>query len=252
MPVLLWVVVFTALGGVASVLLSAQFLLLPARARERWIPALVAFAAGSLLAGALLALLPHVLETHALAPDAVMATLLAGILVFYLLERGLMYRHGCADGATTTSRATGYLILVGDGIHNFVDGVLIGSSFLTDVRLGIVTSLAVAAHEIPHELGDFAVLLASGFSRARALAYSVAVGFLTVAGGVLAYFALRPVQFVVPYALVLAAASFLYIALADLMPVLLRRAREDRALSQLAALAAGVALIYAAEHWLHR
>jgi zinc and cadmium transporter len=135
------------------------------------------------------------------------------------------------------------LIILGDSIHNFVDGVLIAAAFLTDVQLGIVTSLAVAAHEIPQEVGDFAILLDSGYSRGKALFYNVLASFTTVLGGVLAYFSLENLHDSLPYFLALAASSFIYIAVADLIPSLHTKTDMKTSLQQIALIAAGVLLI---------
>jgi zinc and cadmium transporter len=147
--------------------------------------------------------------------------------------------------------ATGYLILFGDAVHNFVDGVLIAAAFLTDPHLGIVTALAVAAHEIPQEVGDFAILLHSGFSRARALFYNVLASFTTVLGGVLAYFSLSLAQGVVPYVLAVAASSFIYIAVADLIPGLHKRLEPRATVEQVLLIGSGVLVIYFAHATLH-
>lgn len=149
------------------------------------------------------------------------------------------------------SSAAGYLIVIGDGVHNFVDGVLIAAAFLTDLHLGIVTAVAVAAHEIPQEVGDFAILLHSGFSRAKALFYNVLSSLTTVIGGVLAYFSLGLAQAALPYVLAVAASSFIYIAVADLIPGLHRRLEPMVTLQQVILIAAGVSLIYFTHAALH-
>jgi zinc and cadmium transporter len=143
------------------------------------------------------------------------------------------------------------MILIGDSLHNFLDGILIAAAFLTDLHLGIVTSLAVAAHEIPQEVGDFAVLLHSGFSRSRAFLYNVLTSLTTVAGGVLSYFALQPMQTALPYILAIAASSFIYIAVADLIPTLHQRVEGKAGLQQVLLIAAGILLIYATHSTLH-
>ena len=135
------------------------------------------------------------------------------------------------------------MIIIGDGIHNFVDGVLIAAAFLTDVQLGIVTSLAVAAHEIPQEVGDFAILLHSGYSKAKALFYNVLASLTTVVGGVLAYYSLDGLQESLPYFLAMAASSFIYIAVSDLIPTLHKKTDIKSSLQQIALILAGVGLI---------
>jgi zinc and cadmium transporter len=163
---------------------------------------------------------------------------------------GATETHAPASGHGHTS-AAGHLILLGDGIHNFVDGVLIAAAFLTDIHLGIITAIAVAAHEIPQELGDFAILLDSGFTRRKALLYNVLSGLTTVVGAVLAYYSLGMAQAAVPYVLAIAASSFIYIAVADLIPGLHKRVEGAATLQQGVLIGLGVATIYTAHSLLH-
>lgn len=253
MSTLALIVLFCALGGVLSVLAAGVFLLAPDRWRLRLLPHLLSFAVGSMLGAAFLALLPHaILNPYMRDIHSIGYAVLGGLLLFFLLEKLILWRHhhayeghdhehGCSEGPA------GYLILVGDGLHNFIDGIVIAAAFLTDTHLGIVTALAVAAHEIPQEVGDFAVLLASGFGRGRALLFNLLSSLATVVGGVLAYFMLSNLLPVVPYVLAVAAASFVYIAVADLIPGLHKRAQPLAALQQLVLIVAGAAMI----HFLH-
>ncbi len=259
-PAIFWIIGFTALGGVLSVLVAAGFLLLPSGVRTRLLPSLVSFAIGALLGAAFLAILPHAFDSpNVESAHTVMLTVLIGILVFFLLEKMVIWRHchteDCeahvADLEQARSAATGNLILIGDGIHNMVDGVLIAAAFLTDIHLGIVTSIAVIAHEIPQELGDFAVLLHSGFSRSKALLYNVLTSLTTVVGGVAAYFSLSVAQQIVPYVLAVAASSFIYIAVADLIPGLHKRPEFSATLQQLTLIVLGVAVIFVTHSTLH-
>lgn len=258
MTPLLWIVVFTALGGTLSVLAASGILLFPERLRSRLVPALVSFATGALLAAALLAILPHAIESPGIhGAHTITTTVLAGLLGFFLLEKFVLFRH-ChsheCDAHTPHAphgHAAGHLILIGDAFHNFVDGVLIAAAFLTDFHLGVVTALAVAAHELPQELGDFAVLLASGFTRRRALVYNILASLTTVLGGVLAYFALSEAMAAVPYVLAIAAAGLLYIAVADLIPGLHKRLEFAATVEQLLLIAAGIGVIYFAHSTLH-
>lgn len=260
MPLIVWILLFTVLGGVLSVLAAALFLGLPQALRTRLLPGSVSFAVGALLGAAFLALLPHALESPGVkGGHGIAAAVLLGLLGFFVLEKLVLWRHchidecetHAPDPAQGRASAAGHLILIGDGIHNLVDGVLIGAAFLTDVHLGIVTSLAVVAHEIPQEVGDFAILLHSGFSRGRALFYNVLSSLTTVIGGVLAYFSLSVIQGVVPYVLAVAASSFIYIAVADLIPGLHKRVEPRATLEQVLLIAAGVLVIYFAHATLH-
>jgi len=256
------IVVFTALGGLLSVLFAGIFLLLPDGPRARVLPHLVSFATGTLLGAALLALLPHAMETAgADGAHGVGLALAAGIGVFFVLEKLVLWRHSHSEeyadhGAhhhhhEHREQASAMLVLVGDAIHNALDGVLIAAAFLTDVRLGIVTSVAVMAHEIPQEVGDFAVLLHSGMSRARALFLNLATSLTSVIGGLIAYFALGSAMELLPYAIAVAAACFLYVAVADLIPGLHRRVSPRESVAQVVLITLGIAAIAFAEAHAH-
>ncbi|OUR89184.1 ZIP zinc transporter, partial [Methylophaga sp. 42_8_T64] len=143
------------------------------------------------------------------------------------------------------------LILVGDTIHNFVDGILITAAFMTDLHLGVVTALAIAAHEIPQELGDFVILLHSGFKRSTALYYNILSSLGTVAGALLAYFTLSDMQHLLPYILIVAASSFIYVAVADLIPGLHNRVKLSETIQQIVLIAAGAIFIFIAHSTLH-
>lgn len=264
MPLLLWILLFCLLGGVLSVVAAAGYLLLPERIRTAMLPHFVSFAIGALLGAAFLALLPHALAAPGIKDyHIISATVLLGVLGFFVLEKLVLWRHcheeHCEVHAVDHAHrdhhnhnpAAGTLILIGDGVHNLVDGVLIGAAFLTDIHLGVVTSLAVAAHEIPQEVGDFAILLHSGFNRNRAFLYNVLSSLTTVVGGLLAWLALQQMQNVLPYVLAVAASSFIYIAVADLIPTLHQRVEGREALQQVVLIACGVLLIYLTHSALH-
>jgi len=212
-----------------------------------------------LLGAAFLAILPHAFEVPGVDAHSVTLTVLCGILVFFLLEKMVIWRHchteDCEahvpDMDKVRNAATGNLILIGDGIHNMVDGVLIAAAFLTDVHLGVVTSIAVIAHEIPQELGDFAILLHSGFSRGKALVYNMLTSLTTVIGGVVAFYSLSLANRIVPYVLAVAASSFIYIAVADLIPGLHKRPELSATMQQIVLIALGVTVISVAHAMLH-
>ncbi len=252
MHLLTWIILFSLLGGVLSVLGAALFLVLPERWRSRLLPHLISFATGALLAAAFIALLPQALESGADA-HAITATVLGGFVGFFLLEKLLLWHHCHALECELEAgqHQAGYLVLVGDGIHNFVDGVLIGAAFLVDIRLGVVTAVAVAAHEVPQELGDFAILLQSGFRRISALAANIASSLTTIIGALIAYFALAGTEALLPFVLAVAAASFIYIAAADLIPGLHRRAGARATVTQLLLIGAGVMVIYGTQAATH-
>lgn len=258
MDLLLYIIIFTAIGGVLSVLAAAVFLLLPEKQRNAILPHGISLATGAMLTAAFWGLIPHAFE--AVKPAQIQqlsGTILAGILLFFTLEKLLIWRHCHSNDCETHGEeepdephkhhehhSAGSLIIVGDGIHNFVDGVLIAAAFLTDVQLGIITSLAVTAHEIPQEVGDFAILLHSGFTRGKALFYNVLSSLTTILGGLLAYFSLENMQNVLPYFLAMAASSFIYIAVADLIPSLHKKTDMKASLQQIALILAGVLLIF--------
>lgn len=226
MSVLGWIIAASVLGGVLSVLGAAA---LAFSARAALVPVFISYAVGALLGAVFLEILPHALEV-APSPAVLMATVLAGILLFFVLEKLVLWRH-CHQEACEVhdSRAahdhgrSGMMIIIGDTFHNFVDGILIAAAFLADVKLGIVTALAIIAHEIPQEVGDFLILLHSGFRRRDALLFNLLSSVATVLGGTLAYYTLAGAQDWVAPLLGLAAASMLYVSVADLIPGLHRR-----------------------------
>ena len=257
MSLLAWIILFSLLGGVLSVLAASVFLLLPDSARNRMLPHFVSFAIGALLGAAFLALLPHAMHGvqnfHALG-----LTILLGLLGFFLLEKLVLWRHCHAEHCeahtpdeSNHGQAAGTLVLIGDGMHHLVDGVFFAAAFLTDFHLGIVSSLAVAAHEIPPEVGDFAVLLHSGYSRSKALWFNILASFTTLIGALLAYWSLADLQHMLPYILAVAASSFIYIAVADLIPGLHKRLHISATMQQLTLILAGVLVIYLAHSTLH-
>jgi zinc and cadmium transporter len=245
MPLLVWILLFTALGGVLSAIAASVFLVAPERLRARVLPHLVSFATGALLAAALLGLLPHAVEGAGVENAHIIGfSLLAGLLVFFVLEKMVLWRHchqEVCEGHVPHVHAHDRN---GDGFHNVVDGVLIAAAFMTDVHLGIVTAIAVIAHEVPQEIGDLAILLHGGMSRWRALTLNLLTSLTSVIGGVVAYFWLSEAMELLPYALSVAAASFLYVAVADLIPGLHRRVDPGAGVRQFVFIVIGVAVIY--------
>ena len=209
------VVFFTLLGSICSVLLAASLLLFKGKRLALFSAALIPYAIGTLLGAAFFGMIPHALEEA--EADAILPAVLAGILLFYLIEKLALWRH-CHNQPCEIHTQAGSLILIGDALHNFVDGVAIAAAFGTSVPLGIATSVAVIAHELPQEVGDFAILLESGYTRSRALLFNGLSSLAALLGAVLTYFLLPIVESWTPYLLSLSAASFIYIALADLIP----------------------------------
>ena len=248
MSTLGWITAASILGGVLSVACAALFVL---TARAAWVPMLVSYAIGALLGAAFLELLPEAFE-GATSARSVTATVLAGIFVFFILEKLVLWRHCHIEDCEVHDQhadahdhgRSGLLILIGDSFHNFVDGILIAAAFMQDTQLGIVTALAVIAHEIPQEVGDFLILLHSGYSRTRAFMLNLLSSFAMFAGGLLGYYALQALQEWVQTFIALAAASMIYVAVADLIPGLHKRPELRATLSQSLLIALGVSSIW--------
>jgi len=254
-----WIIFFTLAAGVLSAVCAGLFLAVPERVRATVIPYLVSFATGALLGAALLGLLPHAIEEAGIANlHKIGLAILVGILLFFTLEKMVLWRHCHADDCEAhgpsqkhLEQSTAKMILVGDGLHNFLDGVLIGAAFLTDFELGVVTTMAVVAHEIPQEIGDVAILLDAGYSRAKVMTINVLVSLATVIGGLLAWGWLEQAETLRPYVLAIASSSFLYVAVADLIPGLHRKVGGMVSLKQIVFIVLGVAVIYFSHAGMH-
>jgi zinc and cadmium transporter len=267
MSLLLQILLACLCGGVLSVLLAAM---VAWHARPTWIPALVSFAVGTLLGAAFLEVIPHLFEESKNHQQSALY-ILGGILLFFILEKMVIWRHShdhdhahihvpvpvpVSDVIHSHSHAhsrddrsrSGLLIIIGDTFHNFTDGIVIAAAFIADPRLGWVTALAIIAHEIPQEIGDFIILLHSGYSKKRALLLNVVSSLATFVGAMLAYFALSEVQNLVPVCLGLAAASMLYIAVADLIPALHKRSTFKESVVQILLIGSGLATIGLVRH----
>jgi zinc and cadmium transporter len=238
---LLWILGFNLLSGAGSAILAAGALLMSEPARRRLTPFAVSFATGTLLGAALLGLLPHALRALP-APEAT-GILLGGVVTFFVLEKLAIWRHCHARGCEIHSSA-GALILVGDSLHNFVDGIAVAVALMTSLPLGIGTCLAVALHEFPQEIGDFFILIESGFSRRKAFLYNVVSSLAAVAGGLAAYLWVSGIRAIAPRVMAFSAAGFLYIALADLIPGHRRETNLRSAFQQVALILAGIAAIH--------
>jgi zinc and cadmium transporter len=263
-------------------------------ARTQWIPMLISYAIGAMLGAVFLEILPHAFH-EASSVENMATTVLFGILLFFVLEKLVLWRHchgehceahamhtedDCpaheikdhAEAQTTKFKAvtekapsivkphshghqhdsgrSGMMIMVGDTFHNFVDGILIAAAFMIDIRLGAVTAMAIIAHEIPQEVGDFLILLHSGYSKKQAFLFNLFSSLATLVGGVLAYFALQTLQSWIPTILGLAAASMLYVAVADLIPGLHKRTELKATIAQVGLIVLGVASIWLTKFFL--
>lgn len=219
---------------------------------SKLIDRMVSLSVGILLATSLLHALPEAFESNA-DTHVLFGVLLAGLLGFFLLEKFAILRHshhheddghGHAHGHDAKEAgASGWMILVGDSMHNFTDGILIAAAFLADPHLGILTGLAIIAHEIPQEIGDFIVLLNAGFTRKRAYLYNIISGLMAVLGGLVGYVMLDQSQTWIPYVLVFASSGFIYIAVSDLMPQMQRRATLRETIPQVVLIGLGVVIV---------
>jgi zinc and cadmium transporter len=254
MDTLTWIVVTALAGGALSVLAAAAVAL---SARSTWVPGLISYAIGALLGAAFLEVLPEAITASGDARFTT-AVVLAGILAFFVLEKLVLWRHCHVETCEAHELAavsndhgrSGLMILIGDTFHNFVDGILIAAAFMEDTRLGIVTALAIVAHEIPQEVGDFVILLHSGYGRTKALNYNLLASLATLIGGLVAYFALGTAQTAVPIVLATAAASMIYVAIADLIPGLHKRTELAATLQQVVLIALGVGSIALTHYFL--
>jgi zinc and cadmium transporter len=261
MTVLLWIVAASIAGGALSVLCAAAFAL--NSHMQRYLGAMVSYAIGAMLGAVFLDILPEAIKLTHNVP-ALSGTVLFGILLFFVLEKLVLWRHchqeHCeahellasehASGHLGDHGRSGMMITVGDTFHNFVDGVIIAAAFLTNMQLGTVTALAIIAHEIPQEVGDFAILLHSGYSKARAFQLNLLSSFASIVGGVLGYFILQTMQSWVPSLLALAAASMIYVAVADLIPGLHKRAQLRDTAQQVGLIVLGVATVGLLSMWM--
>ena len=248
MSVLAWIIAASLLGGILSVTAAALFAL---NARGAYLGGLVSYAIGALLGAVFLDILPEAINLTSNVV-AVFGTMLLGILLFFMLEKVLIWRHCHHEHCEVHEPheqvghdhgRSGMMVIVGDTFHNFIDGVIIAAAFLADVHLGIVTALAITAHEIPQEIGDFAVLLHSGYSKLHTFQLNLLASGATLLGGVLGYFALQGMQSLVPYLLAMAAASLSYIAMSDLIPDLHKRTQLRDTVHQVLLILLGVGTI---------
>jgi len=247
---LMWIVLATTVAGTLSIVAAASLSL---TILSRMVDKMVSLSVGVLLSTALLHSLPEAFTTEGVDIPSLFAALLVGLLGFFVLEKAALLRHshhhehdghGHHHGHDAESAGrSGWVILLGDGLHNFADGILIAAAFLTDVKIGVLTAMAISLHEIPQEVGDFIVLLNAGFTKLRALVYNLISSLMAVIGGLLGYFFLDQAQGMIPYVIVLASSSFIYIAVSDLMPQMHRRPRLRESVEQLSLIVLGVVLV---------
>ena len=248
MSILLAIILASLAGGVLSILAAAA---LAFSARPSWIPMLISYAIGALLGAVFLEILPHAFE-QTKSIENMAATILFGILLFFVMEKLVLWRHCHTDVCEAHAPVveqhdhgrSGLMIMVGDTFHNFVDGIIIAAAFLTDMQLGVVTAIAIIAHEIPQEVGDFLILLHSGYTRTQALLLNVLSAFATVVGALLGYYLLSKMQGWAPIMLGVAGASMIYVALSDLIPGLHKRPELGATLQQLILIGLGIFTVW--------
>ena len=252
---LIAIILGTLTAGIGSVWLAAA---LSFGVLARYTQHMLSLAAGALLATAFMHLLPEAFESQA-SPHELFAALLVGLVFFFLLDKAELWHHGHEHGGHSygdhshghndhghshESKSGSWAVLAGDSVHCFGDGILIASAFMADMRLGIVASLAVLAHEVPHHMGDLVVLRQSSNNNQRAAIVKVSLaGAVTALGGVLGYLLVEQLYDFLPFFLVLASSSFIYVALADLIPQLQKRVSPRETAAQIAWLLAGIALV---------
>jgi zinc and cadmium transporter len=245
---LIAIVLGTLTAGIGSVWLAA---LLSFGVLARYTQHMLSLAAGALLATAFMHLLPEAFESQASAHDLFM-TLLVGLVFFFLLDKAELWHHGHEHhhehlhspvDHRQTPISGSWAVLTGDSVHCFGDGVLIASAFMADTRLGVIASLAVLAHEVPHHMGDLAVLRTSASNKRAAFIKVSLAGAVTALGGLVGYWLVDKLQDYLPYFLVVAGSSFVYVALADLIPQLQKRLSARETFVQIAWLLAGIALV---------
>ena len=240
MPLAATAIGLSLLGGFGGLIVASSLLVVPTRLRERLVPWLVSYAVGALLGVALLELLPQALTS--LDSRSVLLTLLVGILAFFVLEKLAVWRH-CHTHECDVHGSSAPLVLFGDAAHNFLDGAVIASAAMTSVPLAISTAVAVLAHEIPHEVGDFAILLHAGYSRQRALMANAMAAGAGVLGAIVALIFLDALPRLEPYFLAVATSSVLYVAMSDLIPDLHRGTFDDNPIRQVLLVSAGIATV---------
>ncbi|CAB3676101.1 MULTISPECIES: ZIP family metal transporter [Achromobacter] len=255
---LLWILLATVTGGLIAVLVASW---LAYKVFAQYLHHMVSLSVGVLLSVALLHLLPEAFETGVGDAHVLFGLMLASLIGFFVLEKIALLRHSHhheGDGHhhhkghdRHEAGRGGVLILIGSSLHNLCDGVLVAAAFLTDPLLGVLTAASIIIHEVPHKLGDFVVLLNAGLARRRAFSLILFTSLCSAVGGIIGYFVLQQAQQWVPYVLVVAASSFLYISVADLMPQMHERVSLADAVPQLLLVGVGVVLIYSVTTVMH-
>ncbi|MFW9898920.1 MAG: ZIP family metal transporter [Candidatus Thorarchaeota archaeon] len=238
--ILLLIIFFSILGSIGAVLTAGIFLLFKKKIQVILVPCLIAYATGTLLAAALLVMIPTAISQG--DPSMIMLFLLGGVLFFFLLEKTIIWHH-CHDKNCEIQSAAGPLLLIGDSFHNFIDGIIIAAGFLISLPIGIIISFSVLTHEIPQEIGDFAILLESKYSKNKAFLLNLLSSSCTIPAAIISYYILDFVSSIVPFIIAISAASFIYIALTDLTPDLHHSVGLKYSIRQIILIFAGIGTI---------
>ena len=238
---ILWIILFSFLSSIGVIILVAAFLFIQEKVQKILIPYLISYATGTLLAASLLGLIPEALESGS-SLKLILLTVLGGIILFFILEKIVILRH-CHELECDRHKTAGYMIIIGDMFHNAIDGIVIAASFLSSIPLGVAAGISAIMHEIPQEVGDFGILLYSGYSKMKALVWNIISSLTTLIVAIIAYYALGIVSAVIPYVMAISAASFLYIALTDLYPELHHSGGFQRSICQFIIMLIGVGTI---------
>ena len=241
-----YIIFFSLLGSIGSILISALLLIFPDEIQKNLIPKCVSFATGTLLGAAFLGLIPHAAEDFG-DIQLTLLMVLVGLIIFFILEKLVIWRH-CHDDHCHVHETSGSLIMIGDAFHNFVDGIVIAATFTTSIPLGIATAFSVITHEIPQEVGDFAILLKNNYTKKRAFMLNIISGVSSLVGALLAFFFMTTLTNVTPYIMSISAASFIYVAVSDLIPHLQKDTNPKDSIIQICLILGGISVIYFMSH----
>lgn len=237
---ILLIFLFSILGSVGAIVTASILLIFKGKVEMRLVTCLISYSTGTLLAAAFLGMIPEALSQS--EPLIIMSFILGGIILFLFLEKIVIWRH-CHDKECELHSAAGPILLIGDAFHNFIDGVVIAASFLISIPIGIIVGFSVIAHEVPQEVGDFAILIESGYSKRNAFLLNLLSSSFSIPGALIGYCILDPISVIIPFILAISAASFIYIALTDLTPNLHRKIGLGNSIKQIILIIGGIGTI---------
>jgi len=238
--IILLVLLFSIIGSIGAIITAGIFLMFKKKIQKVLIPCFISYAIGTLLTAALIGMIPNAISNS--NPTVIMLCVLGGIVFFFLLEKTVIWHH-CHDEECELQSAAGPILLIGDTLHNFMDGIVIAASFLISINMGIIVSLSVITHEIPQEIGDFAILLDSGYSKKKAFLLNTLSSSSTIPAALISYYIFDTISSLIPIFLAISAASFIYIALTDLAPNLHHKIEAIHSIRQILLIIAGIVTI---------